>query len=556
MTASTIFPAAAPKGTDSTDSHPAARIDRAGESALKSFEDCCRSTIGNATPRSKPGAHDAAKHTPDTKAPASVENDSEKKVPSKHGTEPASGKDDAEEDDAASSQSVNLAACVTTKSIQPRVTEGAASPTGDFRLAKPAGTEITVAVVDESATRTVALKPESAAPSDASESGRVSKPAASGAADPKETKASFSQVAIPHEAKTSQPSRTEIRSPASQVPVEARDGKAATTNTPEADVAGRVPPGQAALNAGLQAHVEKSAAQTSKVAPEVESDLEKHFLSVDNKELERATSRAGTDVALRRGDMKFASPSLARFSGRSEPATVGSQNADAKEGFSDIWKGWTNGGGERVSTAAQFSRLGENTPSHHAPFFVAPGFGASRADSAPAPASAPNHVNAVANSETDVMVPIGSAITRLVARGQDNLSLTVRFEQGGSLSLKLAMHNSEITSQIHTDVPGLEQALRSAWGQFAHDWEGRGLKLHTPTFSAESGTREQQGQQTASGQDQQSQARRQSESAAGGFSLSHQTSKSTRTRGSAPRPVAAPVPASTTSTIGGLQTWA
>ena len=154
------------------------------------------------------------------------------------------------------------------------------------------------------------------------------------------------------------------------------------------------------------------------------------------------------------------------------------------EGLSVTWKGWTNGGGERASTAAQFLKLGDHTPAAHGPLFSAPGFPAARmavpASAVPTPAAtAPQFPT----DEGLLLAPVGTAIERLVLHGRDQLSLTVRFNEGGSLSLKLALRGGEITTQIQTDVPGLESALRSSWNQLAQEWHGRGLKLGIPEFT-------------------------------------------------------------------------
>jgi hypothetical protein len=83
-----------------------------------------------------------------------------------------------------------------------------------------------------------------------------------------------------------------------------------------------------------------------------------------------------------------------------------------------------------------------------------------------------------------VLAPVGAAIERLIVRGQEQLSVTIRFEQGGSLSLKLGMANGEIAARIQTDVAGLDKALRSGWAEFAQDWNGRGIKLAAPVITS------------------------------------------------------------------------
>jgi hypothetical protein len=81
-----------------------------------------------------------------------------------------------------------------------------------------------------------------------------------------------------------------------------------------------------------------------------------------------------------------------------------------------------------------------------------------------------------------LLAPLHAAVERIVTRGPENLSVVVRFEQGGSLSLQLTLREGSIAAHMQTDVPGLEAALRSSWNSFAQDWNQRGVKLAAPTF--------------------------------------------------------------------------
>lgn len=163
--------------------------------------------------------------------------------------------------------------------------------------------------------------------------------------------------------------------------------------------------------------------------------------------------------------------------GREGGAAAGALGGE--EGISVSWKGWTNGGGERVSTAAQFSRLGTGATTGQAALAAAPAHGRIRTAATEAPAAPARAFPVDAEA---LFAPIGTAIERLVLTGRDQLSLTVRFGEGGSLSLRLVLRNGEIATQIQTDVPGLEGALRSSWNQLANEWHGRGLKLGQPQF--------------------------------------------------------------------------
>jgi hypothetical protein len=152
------------------------------------------------------------------------------------------------------------------------------------------------------------------------------------------------------------------------------------------------------------------------------------------------------------------------------------------ETLSVDWKGWTNGGGERSSTAAQFSQVSDKL--NHLGVAATPATAAGARVATPAVSQTAPVAPTVPADATEALAPIHSAIERLVLHGRDQLALTVRFEQGGSLSIKLAMSQGEIATQIQTDVPGLEAALKSAWGELAQDWNSRGWKLGNPEFTA------------------------------------------------------------------------
>lgn len=175
---------------------------------------------------------------------------------------------------------------------------------------------------------------------------------------------------------------------------------------------------------------------------------------------------------------------------------------EAHQEFSSAWKGWTNGGGERASTAAQFSRFGENgfaTPS------LALGATAPGASRVTTPVPMMPATPTATTPEAAAFSPIHAALERLISRSQDSLSVTVRFEQGGSLSLKLSMSDGGIKTHIHTDVPGLDTILRSGWDSFAQDWNQRGVKLGSLTIGhngssaigEQGGGREHAGQHSA-----------------------------------------------------------
>ena len=231
----------------------------------------------------------------------------------------------------------------------------------------------------------------------------------------------------------------------------------------------------------------------------------------------------GTRTALSGGTMSSSTTTAQRHF--ESPVLVTPSQATTGQGawtetLSVDWKGWTNGGGERTSSAAQFSQLGEKLSQI--------GIAATPATAAVARAATPVVTPATPAAPTvpadaaEALAPIHSAIERLVLHGREQLALTVRFEQGGSLSIKLAMRQGEIATQIQTDVPGLEAALKSAWGELAQDWNSRGWKLSQPEFAASSASYHSRDDATSDGRGAGRQAREHGEetSAFGGRAFS------------------------------------
>jgi hypothetical protein len=269
---------------------------------------------------------------------------------------------------------------------------------------------------------------------------------------------------------------------ANSVPVTATPGENATTPTSvdlptAAQVAATI-----ARGPSVRTIPEKvSGRPTMEEGPGL-STGQKNSLDTGQQPVAGAPGGVGTGTALHGDTMKsgpqFAPPPVPLASDAGVRAAGHEGGADPE--FSYAWKGWTNGGGERASTAAQFSRLTEHAlvtvATHANPASTAGRAAAAALATPPAPAYPTN--------EAALLAPIGAAIERLVTRGQDQLSVVVRFEQGGSLSLQLTLRDGGIVAHMQTDVPGLEAALRSSWASFAQDWNHRGVKLAAPSFGA------------------------------------------------------------------------
>lgn len=310
----------------------------------------------------------------------------------------------------------------------------------------------------------------------------------------------------------------------------------------------------------VERHPEKSAAPPAAKLPARAAAEENNLLVPDVKQLSDAKRSDGTSTALHAGMLRSPTLPSSRWTSRSDRPFGGEVPGVAEASTNEAslaWKGWTNGGGDRASTAAQFVRLGDSRTNLPLGAFPAPSPGLVRSGhGSPVTPTAP--VTPLFPTEPSALLaPVGAAIERMVLHGREQLSLTVRFEQGGSLSLRLAMRDGEVTTQIHTDVPGLEGALRSAWTQLSHEWEGRGIRLAHPEFSG-SGHGHQQ-QQAATGDERRAPAR----------DFAHEHAAAFPARGASASPAragtVAPVRHETTGTTSvaaaaagprGLQTWA
>jgi hypothetical protein len=141
---------------------------------------------------------------------------------------------------------------------------------------------------------------------------------------------------------------------------------------------------------------------------------------------------------------------------------------------------WWKHGGERTTSTSQFPRGAE-------PNFLMPGANPTPGIVATPRAAAPVAGQSAAPNfnvpEPAAFAPVQAALERFASRPQETLAMTVRFEQGGSLSLRLSHGEGGIKTHIQTDVPGLEAALRSGWDNFAQDWSHRGVRLGALSFS-------------------------------------------------------------------------
>ena len=113
--------------------------------------------------------------------------------------------------------------------------------------------------------------------------------------------------------------------------------------------------------------------------------------------------------------------------------------------------------------------------------------GSSVSESAPV-SSAPSgnsNLSLAALRQTDaasVLEMVNRMADQMAARSQDRLSMTVRFENGGSIQIRMTSDQGEIRTIFQTDLPGLEAALRQQWLQFSQEAQDRGNRLSSMAF--------------------------------------------------------------------------
>jgi len=81
-----------------------------------------------------------------------------------------------------------------------------------------------------------------------------------------------------------------------------------------------------------------------------------------------------------------------------------------------------------------------------------------------------------------VLEMVNRMADQMAARSQDRLSMTVRFENGGSIQIRMTSEQGEIRTLFQTDLPGLEAVLRQQWHQFSQEAQDRGNRLSSMAF--------------------------------------------------------------------------
>jgi hypothetical protein len=204
---------------------------------------------------------------------------------------------------------------------------------------------------------------------------------------------------------------------------------------------------------------------------------EVNFLLTDKQQLKYIEKRTGIGAALAGNPMRRPSenPSLS-----SMPSAVGSRQPNGHGVGLAVPVQLGLRQGNRLGVEADVTRA-ESTAGER---FAA---GSSLFESTPV-SSAPSgnsNLSLAGLRQTDaasVLEMVNRMADQMAARSQNRLSMTVRFETGGSVQIRMTSDQGEIRTVFLTDLPGLEVALRQQWFQFSQEAQDRGTRLSTMAF--------------------------------------------------------------------------
>ncbi|RKX35755.1 MAG: hypothetical protein DRP71_02450 [Verrucomicrobia bacterium] len=207
------------------------------------------------------------------------------------------------------------------------------------------------------------------------------------------------------------------------------------------------------------------------------SKSEVNFLSSDNQSLMGFQKRAGISAALPGTQMRRPSE---KSSPQTMPSPIGGRlSADSPLGPAvPVQLGLSRAG--RIGTETDSIRA-EPTANDR----IAAGSSISEGTPVSSTPSGGSSVSLAGLRSTDaasVLEMVSRMADQMAARSQDRLSMTVRFEDGGSIRIRMTSERGEIRTLFQTDLPGLETALRQQWSQFTQEALDRGTRLTSMTF--------------------------------------------------------------------------
>lgn len=107
---------------------------------------------------------------------------------------------------------------------------------------------------------------------------------------------------------------------------------------------------------------------------------------------------------------------------------------------------------------------------------------ANRRSEAASKASQTSYVSKTAAEVKETIATLTKSIDRLVTDKANSMNLKINFEGGGSVNLRISMDGSAVSTQMQTDVVGLEAVIKANWAELANDWNQKGVKLNSPHF--------------------------------------------------------------------------
>ena len=87
-------------------------------------------------------------------------------------------------------------------------------------------------------------------------------------------------------------------------------------------------------------------------------------------------------------------------------------------------------------------------------------------------------------SETKLVYEaLAKSADRLVSSKSDSISVTINFDGGGMLKLRVSVESGRVNSVMQTDLSGLESMIKASWAELSSELNQKGIKLNAPQFS-------------------------------------------------------------------------
>ncbi len=108
----------------------------------------------------------------------------------------------------------------------------------------------------------------------------------------------------------------------------------------------------------------------------------------------------------------------------------------------------------------------------------------SRKSQAAGKAQTTSYVSKTVEEMKEVVATMTKSIDRLVTNRGGAMNLKINFDNGGSMTLRVSMEGAQVSTNMQTDVAGLEAAIKANWTDFASEWSQKGVKLNVPYFQS------------------------------------------------------------------------